>query len=275
MHPGKMYYFGQDEKTALARYSFFLETSLVYKSGYRQFCRAENGHIRPLERTIEEARRNLAATNESEAVTKSPASLDIVVRSVLDVGDAYCEWMHEHKRSAESIRDTVRAFHALISYQPCGDLPIERVDKHYFFRWRNYCHHVIESGDRQPTWANKRIAFVKGAFRRCQIEGWINIPGLEDTLSPLETIGSPPTEKAVFEPQELRMVIEAADLWLKTAIMLAIITGIGNSDVGRVKWGHFVQKRIGDKRERDSSCLAEKPGGVVEHRSGRRPSSYY
>jgi hypothetical protein len=40
----------------------------------------------------------------------------MVIRSVRDVGDAYCEWMHEHKRSAESIRDTVRAFHTLISY---------------------------------------------------------------------------------------------------------------------------------------------------------------
>jgi len=79
---GKMHYFGSDEKTALPRYSFFLETGLVYKSGYRQLCRVENGHIRPLGRTIEEARRNLAARNESESVTKPPTSLDIVIRSV-------------------------------------------------------------------------------------------------------------------------------------------------------------------------------------------------
>ncbi|MEK6674913.1 MAG: hypothetical protein AABZ47_04570 [Planctomycetota bacterium] len=141
---GKMHYFGSDEMTALARYSFFLETSLVYKAGYRQFCRVNNGHILPIGRTIEEARRNLA-------VTKSPTSLDIVIRSVRDDGDAYCEWMHEHKRSAESIRDTVRAFHSMISYQRCGDLPIEWVDKHYFLRWRNHCHLVVESGTRQPA----------------------------------------------------------------------------------------------------------------------------
>ncbi len=32
---GKMYYFGSDGQVALARYSFFLETGLVYKAGYR------------------------------------------------------------------------------------------------------------------------------------------------------------------------------------------------------------------------------------------------
>jgi len=246
---GKMHYFGSDEKTALARYSFFIETGLVYKAGFRQFCRVDNGHILPIGRTIEEARRNLAATNETEAVPSSPAPLAIVIRSVRDVGDAYCEWLHQHKRSAESIRDTVRAFHAMISYEPCGDLPIQRVDKHYFLRWRNYCHHVVESGTRQPTWANKRLSFVKAAFKRCQVECWISIPALEDTLSPLQTISGPPIEKAVFEPHELRMVIEAADLWLKAAIMLAINTGIGNSDLGRAKWEHFVKKKIGDKTE--------------------------
>ncbi|MEK6676969.1 MAG: hypothetical protein AABZ47_15110 [Planctomycetota bacterium] len=36
---GKMYYFGSNEKTAVARYRFFLKTGLVFKPGYRQFCR--------------------------------------------------------------------------------------------------------------------------------------------------------------------------------------------------------------------------------------------
>ena len=56
-----MYYFGSDGKTALARYSFFLETGLMFKPGYRQFCRLANGRVTPVGRTIEEARRYLPA----------------------------------------------------------------------------------------------------------------------------------------------------------------------------------------------------------------------
>ena len=108
---------------------------------------------------------------------------------------------------------------------------------------------------------NKRLSFVKAAFKRCQVECWLSISALADTLRPLQTISGPPTELAVFEPHELRMMIEAADLWLKTAIMLAINTGIGNSDVGRVKWGHFVKKMIGDKTETRFILPRGKTGG--------------
>jgi hypothetical protein len=42
VHHRTMYDFGSREKTALARYSFFLETGLVPKPGYRLFGRADN-----------------------------------------------------------------------------------------------------------------------------------------------------------------------------------------------------------------------------------------
>lgn len=246
---GKMYYFGSDEKTALARYSFFLETGLVFKSGYRQFCRVENGRIIPVGRTIEESRRYLPAVEQHETNSQADGQQPIKIRFVRDVGDAYCEWLHLRNKSAHSIDDTVRAFQAIIKFPGCGDIPIDQVDKAYFLRWRNHCHLMIDRGERQPTWANKRLAFVKAAFSRCDKEGWIVIPGLWEMLSSLEKASGPPRERLLFEPEELRAVIEAADLRLKTAIMLAINAGLGNSDIGEANWKYVTKKRIGKQTE--------------------------
>ena len=165
------------------------------------------------------------------------------------MGDAYCEWLHSHNKSPRSIDDAVRAFHALIKCPECGDIPIDRVDKAYFLRWRNYYHHTVDSGERQPTWANKRLAFVKAAFSRCDKEGWITIPGLWEMLSSLEKASGPPRERMLFEPHELRAVIEVADLGLKAATTLAVNAGLGNSDIGEAWWKHITTKRIGKKIE--------------------------
>ena len=45
---GKTYYFGSDRGTALARHAFFLETGLVFKRGYRQFCKVQNDIVTPM-----------------------------------------------------------------------------------------------------------------------------------------------------------------------------------------------------------------------------------
>ena len=156
-----MYYFGSDRETALARYAFFLETGLVFKRGYRQFCRVQNDIVTPLGYTIEEARRNLAlvdAEADADADGSSDPDLDassvITIYKVRDIGDAYCEWLHDRGRSALTIQDAVRAFDALLKYPKCGDVTIDQVNKAYFLRWRDYCHETVRRGDRQPTWAN-------------------------------------------------------------------------------------------------------------------------
>jgi len=246
---GKTYYFGSDRETALARYAFFLETGLVFKRGYRQFCRVQNDIVTPLGPTIEEARRNLGLLDaEADADGSSEPDSDalsvVAIYSGRDVGDAYCEWLHNHGKSALTIQDAVRAFDALLKHPKCGDVPIEQVNKAYFLRWRDHCHETVRRGDRQPTWANKRLAYVKAGFNRCNKEGWIYVPGLPAMLEVLESTSGPPQERAVFEPPELRAVIEAADPWLKTVVMLAINAGLGNTDIGHVQWGHFVNKKI-------------------------------
>ncbi len=48
---GQMYYFGTDTETAPASYAFVLETGLVFKRGYRRFCRVQNDIVPPLEST--------------------------------------------------------------------------------------------------------------------------------------------------------------------------------------------------------------------------------
>jgi hypothetical protein len=204
---GKMYYFGADEKTALARYSFFLETGLVFKPGYRQFCRVDNGRVIPVGRTIEEARRYLPTAEQPYPDVQTAEQQPIKIHFVRDVGDAYCEWLHLHNKSPRSIDDTVRAFQAIIKFSGCGDIPIDKVDKAYFLRWRNYCHLTIDRGERQPTWANKRLAFVRAAFSRCHKEGWITITGMRDMLDALEKKGGAPREKILFEPDELRAAV--------------------------------------------------------------------
>ncbi|MBP7933740.1 MAG: Dabb family protein [Phycisphaerae bacterium] len=95
-----MYYFGANETTAFARYSFFLETGLVFESGYRQFCIEENRRLTPVGRTIEEARRNLSlfrnappspashGTGTSQP-TGAPTNQVILIRTIRHVDDAY------------------------------------------------------------------------------------------------------------------------------------------------------------------------------------------
>ena len=93
------------------------------------------------------------------------------------------------------------------------------------------------------------MAFVKAAFSRCDKEGWITIPGLWEMLSSLEKASGPPRERMLFEPHELRAVIEVADLGLKAATTLAVNAGLGNSDIGEAWWKHITTKRIGKKIE--------------------------
>lgn len=138
----------------------------------------------------------------------------------------------------------MRASEALLKYPKCGDVPIEQVNKAYFLRWREYCHETVRRGVRQPTWANKRLAYVKAGFNRSNKEGWIYLPGLPGMLEVLESASGPPQERAVFDLHELRAVNEAADPWLKTVVMLAINAGLSNTDIGQVQWGHFVKKSI-------------------------------
>jgi len=134
---GKTYHFGSDLETALARYAFFLETSLVFKRSYHQFCQVQDDIITPFGPTIEEARRNLAlldaeADADGSSGPGSDASSVVAIYSVRDVGDAYCEWLHDRERNALTIQDAVRAFDALLKYPKCGDVPIEQVNEASF-----------------------------------------------------------------------------------------------------------------------------------------------
>ncbi len=138
------------------------------------------------------------------------------------LGDAYCEWLHDQGKSALAIQDAVRVFDALLKHQKCGDVTIDQVNKAYFLRWRDYCHETVGRSYRQPTWANKRLAYVKAGFNRCNKGVWIHLPGLPGMLEDLESTSGPPQERAVFKPREQRAVIKAADPWLKTVVMLAI-----------------------------------------------------
>jgi len=105
----------------------------------------------------------------------------------------------------------------------------------------------IAGSDNRP--GPTRLAFVKAAFSRRDKEGWITIPGLWEMLSSLEKARGPPRERILFEPHELRAVIEAADLGLKATIMLALNAGLGNSDIGEAQWKHITTKRIGKQVE--------------------------
>ncbi|MFH1107724.1 MAG: hypothetical protein V1790_00790 [Planctomycetota bacterium] len=68
-------------------------------------------------------------------------------------------------------------------------------------------------------------------------------------LSSLEEASGPPRERVLFEPHELRAVIEVADLSLRAAITLAVNAGLGNSDIGEARWKHIATKRIGKRVE--------------------------
>lgn len=93
--------------------------------------------VTPTGRIIEKAPGNVAAKATDGRTTHASPHPSILIRTVRDVGHAYCGWLHSHNKAPRSIDDTLRAFHTLNKHPERGDIPIERVDKAYFLRWRN------------------------------------------------------------------------------------------------------------------------------------------
>lgn len=177
--------------------------------------------------------------------------MDFVVNTVAEVGDAYLQWLIKQKKSAHHVSAVKRCFDELAELEGCGDLPLEKLSIGYFKNWYRHCRQKVEVEGRQATWANKRMVIVKAAFTRCQREGWMAIamPDLNQMLGVLQQHAGSFQQQEIFSPAELRSVLKAGTLQDRAAILVALNCAIGNADMGRLKWGDFVQRTLGNRTE--------------------------
>lgn len=249
---GRSIYFGSHPEQALARYQLFLETGLIWKRGYRQFCLERGGKVIPLGATAEVARRNFAAHQGQSAATKSSVRpTEFVVNTVREVGDAYIHWLRTNAKSSQHIAQTKQHFQELLALEGCGDVQLENLTVSYFKNWYYHCRDKVTQGGMRHNWSNRRMANVKAAFLRCQKEGWLGVAmtDLGSLLAVLQTHSGPQLEQAIFKPAELRTVLRAACLQDRAAILLGLNCAIGNTDIGRLRWGDLTTRVFGGQTE--------------------------
>lgn len=75
------------------------------------------------------------------------------------------------------------------------------------------------------------------------------LPELDACLAVLQEHSGPQLEQEIFTPAELRMLLKAASLQDRTAILIALNCAVGNSDMGKLKWGDFVTRQVAGKTE--------------------------
>ena len=65
----------------------------------------------------------------------------------------------------------------------------------------------------------------------------------------LQQHGGPQLQQAAFSPGELRAVIRAGDHRDQAAILIGLNCAIGNSDMGRLRWGDLVERKLAGRVE--------------------------
>jgi len=264
---GRSIYFGSDPDEALARYGLFLETGLLWKRGYRQYCLQQDGKVIPFGATMDIARRNFNAfaAKAQQASHESVHPTDYVVDTVREVGDAYVEWLIECKKNPSYASEVKHAFKELNAFS--GDVPLEHLTPKYFKDWYRHCWKKVNDEGLQVNWANPRMRTVKAAFLRCRKENWfgVAVPDLDALVAVLQQHGGPQQEQEIFKPAELRSLLKTGELEDRAAILLGLNCAIGNMDMGRLRWKHFNRREIGE----DIEYIYEQPRGKNQRK--RRP----
>ncbi len=91
-----------------------------------------------------------------------------------------------------------------------------------------------------PETANKHMTLVKAAFARYRKDRGLDIPGLADGLSALERRGGNSVRQIpLFEPADIRLMLDSFDLYWQAITMLALNMAASNTDIDGVQWHHI------------------------------------
>jgi integrase len=88
--------------------------------------------------------------------------------------------------------------------------------------------------------ANKHLTLVKAAFSRYRKDKGLDVPGLADGLCALERRGGNSIrEIPLFEPADIRLMLETFDLYWQAITMLALNMAASNTDIDGIQWHHI------------------------------------
>ena len=91
-----------------------------------------------------------------------------------------------------------------------------------------------------PATANKHLTLVKAAFSRYRKDMGLSTPGLADGLCALERRGGNSVrEIPLFEPADIRLMLETFDLYWQAITMLALNMAASNTDIDGIQWHHI------------------------------------